>query len=755
MLILQGDHEGGQQMKNDGFKTRVMFNHNGTRSGLAICATVLMLVFSSGRAFGQYAVQWMDIGPFQSWYLGGGSEYEEARVLVQQDGDRWPAIYPNQDMQAAKGLWIGVRNWKDSSGTVWPYKVVHFGPRWDGDATEFVTLDFSVAGRFQTPHVTVNGSASFENNPVVVGVDPQMKADRIIYDSVATAIGLTMVREIIGFGQQYNNNYIIYDYKFTNTGFTGSRSLPAQALDSVRFFFQYRYAICAETRYVIGSNAAGWGIGTDIDTRGDGLSPASTFFGSEVLKSEPANADNDVRAQYAWLGNYFSQPYGGYSFPGMPGLGVDGAPPSDNIGGPIWGKSLAQPGPPPADTLGRLGAAQFIGIATLHADKSASDTTDDPVEPSTTAYVSSDDPINSQNSQFNKSQMKSEYELMAAGHDVGWINGSVRWKGTRLADTVGIAGDPSMGTTGGLSVANGYGPYTLAPGESVHIVMAEAAAGLSREACIRIGREFKLGQITPVQKDDSVYTGRDSLFQTFRRAIANYQSGYGIPQPPDPPSSFTITSDHGAISLSWTPPTAGPQVDRYRIYRAHGTVDSAYTMIVQCAPGVTAFRDTTVSIRDSYYYYITSVADSAANDGSGNTPPGQLESSRYYTQTYTAASPLTGIEGGGRGTPLTFSLLQNYPNPFNPTTTIVFSVQSSAFVTLKVYDVLGREVATLVSGRESAGEHTVTFSAEGGSAYGGDASRLPSGVYFYRLSARPLSGEAGTFTETKRLMVLK
>lgn len=88
--------------------------------------------------------------------------------------------------------------------------------------------------------------------------------------------------------------------------------------------------------------------------------------------------------------------------------------------------------------------------------------------------------------------------------------------------------------------------------------------------------------------------------------------------------------------------------------------------------------------------------------------------------------------------PFGYSLLQNYPNPFNPATTIRFQLPRDSQVTLKVYDVLGREVATLVNGVESAGRYRLVL----------DASRLPSGVYFYRL-------QAGKFTETRKLMVLR
>jgi hypothetical protein len=89
-------------------------------------------------------------------------------------------------------------------------------------------------------------------------------------------------------------------------------------------------------------------------------------------------------------------------------------------------------------------------------------------------------------------------------------------------------------------------------------------------------------------------------------------------------------------------------------------------------------------------------------------------------------------------TPLGFSLQQNYPNPFNPSTVIGYQVSSLGKVRLNVYDVLGREVATLVNDVKPAGSYTATF----------NAANVPSGVYFYRL-------QTSSFTETKRLVVLK
>jgi hypothetical protein len=85
-----------------------------------------------------------------------------------------------------------------------------------------------------------------------------------------------------------------------------------------------------------------------------------------------------------------------------------------------------------------------------------------------------------------------------------------------------------------------------------------------------------------------------------------------------------------------------------------------------------------------------------------------------------------------------YSLSQNYPNPFNPVTKINFSIPKSGLVTLKVFDILGKEVATLVNEVRNAGEHTVDF----------NALNLPSGAYFYRI-------EAGDFKAVKKMLLLK
>ena len=134
-----------------------------------------------------------------------------------------------------------------------------------------------------------------------------------------------------------------------------------------------------------------------------------------------------------------------------------------------------------------------------------------------------------------------------------------------------------------------------------------------------------------------------------------------------------------------------------------------------------------------------------------------MTSSRHFVQPYTAKvdhwtkaevkanteyetwpDGLSAVEDLGKGVPTTFNLDQNYPNPFNPSTKIKFNLPSEQMVSLKVYNVLGQEVTTLVDQQMKAGSYSFDF----------DASKLSSGVYFYRI-------QAGTFSMTKKMMLIK
>lgn len=104
----------------------------------------------------------------------------------------------------------------------------------------------------------------------------------------------------------------------------------------------------------------------------------------------------------------------------------------------------------------------------------------------------------------------------------------------------------------------------------------------------------------------------------------------------------------------------------------------------------------------------------------------------------TTKGGLTSVENSLEGVPSGFKLFQNYPNPFNPTTTISFQLPNSSFVTIRVFDILGREVATILNDIKPAGTHEFEFNASG----------LPNGIYFYQF-------QAGAVVETKKFVLLK
>jgi len=114
------------------------------------------------------------------------------------------------------------------------------------------------------------------------------------------------------------------------------------------------------------------------------------------------------------------------------------------------------------------------------------------------------------------------------------------------------------------------------------------------------------------------------------------------------------------------------------------------------------------------------------------------EESRITTWLNTGTDPATGVTELKNNLPANFTLSQNYPNPFNPTTNIEYSVPKSSFVSLKVYNILGQEVATLYQGYQKAGTYKVDF----------NASTLASGIYLYQM-------RAGSVTLTKKLVLMK
>jgi len=117
---------------------------------------------------------------------------------------------------------------------------------------------------------------------------------------------------------------------------------------------------------------------------------------------------------------------------------------------------------------------------------------------------------------------------------------------------------------------------------------------------------------------------------------------------------------------------------------------------------------------------------------------GAHSGSTFYIDDLSFSGGATAVNENPAHVPDKFRLMQNYPNPFNPSTNISYQLPKSSFVTLKVYDILGNEITTLVNEEKSPGTYSINF----------NASNLPSGIYFYII-------QAGSFHQVNKMILLK
>jgi hypothetical protein len=110
----------------------------------------------------------------------------------------------------------------------------------------------------------------------------------------------------------------------------------------------------------------------------------------------------------------------------------------------------------------------------------------------------------------------------------------------------------------------------------------------------------------------------------------------------------------------------------------------------------------------------------------------------------------TDVQQDLSGVPATYILYNSYPNPFNPSTTIQYGLPQQSRVNLRVYSVLGQEIATLVDDIQSASYHRVQWNGRDNNGI-----QVSSGVYFFRIVAQPLDGKASPFTQVRKMMLMK
>jgi hypothetical protein len=567
----------------------------------------------NAQVFGPHEYKWLRVGSLHTWISNAGAEIEYGRRgraaylnTDQTDGLAWPAQYRYQDHCAAKSLRIGTTNFADPvTGETYPYKVVSCGSRIARLENEMMPLpnefvmvgkDFGPPDRESHPDVIVDGLNASDNvlNDEVDIKDNDLRPDRLIISKLHTSIGVSITRKIMAFSNPYHDNYFITEYIFKNTGIIDLNDTqldPVPQLTDVIFHFQYRYAFAYEAyRNNWSASGVSWGRNTVNDVIGENSMADGAPF----------------RALISWYG-----------------------PHSQNA---PW---EADVGAPDQDEGSVMAGTQYVGVVVLHADRSPEDQSDDPEQPTTTQYLGSDNDAQGVD-QYDEDLMTRKYEFMTMGHPA-----------LSHAEEVGVGGyADGWGTDpGGYSQAQGFGPYTLDEGDSIRIVLAEGINGINRLKNLEImynwfneNAPYRLPDGTTTSdrnqyKNAWVWSGRDSLMQTFARAVSNFENNYVLDEPPPPPDKFELTSGGDRIFIEWSASAEDwPGFDGYELYRAVDTPDTTYDLIFSCnaANKVNIYEDKQARRGFDYYYYIIT-----KDDGTNNTvyPGVPLKSSKFYTMT--------------------------------------------------------------------------------------------------------------------------
>ncbi len=564
----------------------------------ALTIGVFLFVLTPAVAMSQFTAQWLDIGTFHNTFTESGAQDEVNGSAP--NGLEWPAILRGSSHFTAAAFWIGTKNWTDSNGENHPYFVARIGPRTAGADVTF-PIQNRLISKTEDTVVEVDGSTSFDN-VAIVEVDPSIPADRMIHNIHNMYVGITVDRKAYAYVNQAHDDYNIIEYVYTNTGNVDGDEdieLPDQTLKDTYFFWIHRWRGSEQAAWAV-SGGQVWGKFSMIDVVGDGHADYPISFTSQYLW---IGIDPETQAEY------------------------------DRFGGPLF-----LPGDvfPPGDTIGRLSGASFIGRTTIHADNSPTDptytrcttATINTCQPSTMGFMDQDEALTSDGSSH-----EDYYEWgIRTRENPDRVTGGSTQMYPHYADRIEPTGifwepknDSSTGKQGGHAPTTAYGPYDIAPGESIRIVLVEGIGGLSIDASVRIGRAFKLGGdnrdsklirydangdgriqtgdfdysirqmdtdgdgmfdtfghgLEEMTKNQWVLTARDSLFLITQRglnlyAASNGMTTYPIPEAPHAPTNLIVVGRPEKVELTWTNPAGGPTRTAWRLYRTSRFEDNIY-----------------------------------------------------------------------------------------------------------------------------------------------------------------------------------
>jgi len=613
-------------------------------------------------------VKKVDVGKLRARVVENGHQSEtqsgtpgdQGVVSYDFDGAKLTDRQFSRFTMRSAGTHIGVRNWTDQNG------VLH--PAWTAganygisDAIQIMPVVPDANGvtvhkymRYKPPTIIVDGK--YLNVPFPYDesdeVAPQKipgTADVMIESYMRNWIGLDLHQRVYGWSQKNHDDYVLYEYIFTNTGnidTTAAVELPNQILDSL---------------YIMRTNQ---GVPAEV----------ADYTEKEWVTWYGCRPGEDLRIMY--------------TYPTRQTNSV-----SDNRGMPY--NDYNQP---------RLTATQYLGEATLFVSNAPNDFIhDNPASPqmhtvwdARLAYIKEDALVGAHATEqvlalnvmkrgivtadcYDASYVKPPYMTGAypgTFHEIPpdslnqYISNIIPWGGLARFHTLPMASN---------------GPFRLAPGDSIRFVYAIVVGSMSKRKAFEIGRQwyngknpanppcqpppgcvwnsgsptdnlsnpYKLfpalyrdntlgvaGDYNNWAKDCWIATGKDSLFQNARAAQWAVRQNFNVPTAPPPPS-IEVQSRASAIRIKWGAESeAAPDFAGYRVYRALGSfADSEWVRIYESKGSQIHEYDDTTAIRGTaYYYYVTAFDDGVSNLPDFNGQKESLESGKYLNMTTAPAS---------------------------------------------------------------------------------------------------------------------
>jgi len=563
--------------------------------------------------------------PSGGWQIGFNWPGNVWREKLEAGG-RIKETYIFNGSARMSGLSLGMKNWKNRRGALYPHIVYsvsesiieHTGNQIGGDP-----IYIKVIMKCKPPVVTVNG----EENParhLYDEIDPNLVSDAKMEIRWGTPIGITFQQDYYAFASKNADSYLIVDFHALNNGNTDNKEhdtpeLNNQILHDVYFNYGIQPMVGGqgtEQRYTIHENATDDWVeyyGEDyLDYIGSG-SPNNPMGDS--------NADS-LRVFVVWDGDDHRDSFGIGDDTGDPNLNIHFSPPH-----PVLGTFLSP---------------QYFGMGFLHADKSATDASNDLSQPAVSVWYPATIPENNWTPQQS-------YEFFFEGK--GSVIGE-DWTGHRPSPQELGFQDPSNPAE--VARPNPYitvGPYAEIPfGEEVNWTMLVAVNGLSQEKCAYYGQkwwEYQQGGegITNEAKNNILATGRDSLMKVYSQANQRYfnnlDTGRDPFDTPDAPAApdLNVTAGPKSVFLEWSDVSDIPDYDTgnidfagYRIYRTKEINYNTYELIWECGgntgvPVQTSYVDSSVQRGFAYFYYVTSYDDGSQN---WENPGISLESGKYW-----------------------------------------------------------------------------------------------------------------------------